>query len=93
MLWNELGAGEDITDLACHVTLQNHVIKGSSNFMGGSSLWYITTLASLVAIGIVLIEMFLVCYVIKQDHVIKGQVAITIRAPQDKSPPYQVWCP
>ena len=53
---DELGAGEDITDLACHVALQSHVIKGSSNFMSGSSLWYITTLARLVAIGIVLIE-------------------------------------
>ena len=81
MLWNELGAGEDITDLGCHVTLQNHVIKGSSNFMGGSSLWYITTLASLVAIGIVLIEMFLVCYVIKQDHVIKGSGGYNNKSP------------
>ena len=23
--------------------LQNHVIKGSSNFISGSSLWYVTT--------------------------------------------------
>ena len=36
--------------LICYVTSQNHVIKGSSNFMSGSSSWYVTTLPSLVAI-------------------------------------------
>ena len=49
-----------------HVTLQYHVIEGSSNFMSGSFLWYITTLPSLVALGTVVVEKFLVCQVIKQ---------------------------
>ena len=39
-----------------HVTLQNYVIEGSGNFMGGSSTWYVTTLPSLVTIGIVVVE-------------------------------------
>ena len=54
-----------------HVTLQYHVIEGSSNFMSGSFLWYITTLPSLVVLGTVVVEKFLVCQVIKQVHVIK----------------------
>ena len=45
-------ASGDINYLTCHVALQNHVIEGSSNFMSGSSSWYMTTLASLVTIGI-----------------------------------------
>ena len=35
-----------------HVTPQNHVIERPSNFMRGSSSCYVTTLPSLVAIGI-----------------------------------------
>ena len=46
----------DMNYLTCHVTFQNHVIEGSSNFMSGSSSWYITTLPSLVAIGIAVVE-------------------------------------
>ena len=42
----------------CHVTSQNHVIEGSSNFMSDSFSWYVTTtFPSLVAIGIVVVEM------------------------------------
>ena len=62
----------DIKYLAYHVTLQNHVIERSSNTVNGSSSWNITILPSLVAIGIVVVKMFLVCHVIKQDHIIKG---------------------
>ena len=40
-------ASGDIKYLTCHVTLQNHVIEGSSNFYK----W-----PSLVAIGIVIVE-------------------------------------
>ena len=40
--------------------------------MSGNSSWYVTTLPSLVAIGIAAVEMFLVCRVTNQDHMIKG---------------------
>ena len=53
------------------MTLQNHGIDRSSNFMSGSSSWYITTLPNLVAIGIVKLEI-LVCHVISQADMIKG---------------------
>ena len=39
-----------------HVTLQNYIIEGSRNFMGGSSTWYVTTVPSLVTIDIVVVE-------------------------------------
>ena len=54
----------DIKYLICHVTSQNLVIEGSSNFMKGNSSLYVTILPSLVAIGIVMVEMFLVYHVI-----------------------------
>ena len=46
----------DIKYLICHVTSQNHVFEGSCNFLSGSFSWYVTTLPSLVAIGIVVVE-------------------------------------
>ena len=39
--------------LLCHVTSQDHVIEILSNFLSGSSSWYVTSLRSLVATGIV----------------------------------------
>ena len=45
--------------LICHVKLQDHMIKQSCDFMGAKSSLYVTTLPSLVAIGIVVVEMFL----------------------------------
>ena len=42
--------------LVCHVISQDHMVKGSCDFMGGSPLWYVTTLPSWVAIGIVVME-------------------------------------
>ena len=45
---------------------------GSSTSMSGSSSWYVITFTSLVAIGIVVVEMLLVCHMIKQNHVIQG---------------------
>ena len=51
--------------------MQEHVIKGPCNFMGGSFSLYIPTLPSLVAIDIVVvILMILVYHVISQDNVI-----------------------
>ena len=46
----------DIKYLIYHVASQNNVIKGSSNFLSRSSSWYVTTLPSLVVIGIVVVE-------------------------------------
>ena len=42
--------------LFCHVTLQDHVIKGFRGSMGGSSSLYEATPASLVAIRILVVE-------------------------------------
>ena len=39
-----------------HMTSKNNVIEGSCNFMSESSSFYATTLSSLVAIGIVIVE-------------------------------------
>ena len=36
----------------CQVAAKDHLIEGSFKFLGGSSSWYITTLTSLVTIGI-----------------------------------------
>ena len=49
-------ASEDIKFLICNVTLQDHMIQGSSNFMSVSSSWYIITLPDLMAIGIVVVD-------------------------------------
>ena len=67
-------ACKDIKYLICHVTSQNHVIDGSSNFVSWSSSWYVTILSCLVARNFVLVEtkMLLVCHVIKINHVDKG---------------------
>ena len=48
----------DIKYLICHVTPQKHVTEGSNNSMSGSSSWYVNNLPILVAIGIVVVEMF-----------------------------------
>ena len=50
-------ASGDIKYLTCHMTLQNHVIDGSSNFINGSSSGYITTLPSLMAIAMLVVKM------------------------------------
>ena len=52
------------------MTLQDHVIKGSGDFMEGKSSLYIPTLPKLIVIDIELMDMSLFCYVILQDHVI-----------------------
>ena len=45
----------DITDLICHVKLQDHLIKGSYDFMEGSSLLYVTIMPSFVTVAIVVV--------------------------------------
>ena len=49
-------ASGDIKYLTFYVTLLNHLIEGSCNFLSGSSSWHVPTLPSLVAIGIVVVE-------------------------------------
>ena len=45
-----------IMNLVCHLILQDNMIKGACDCMGGRFSWYVTTLPSLVAIGIVVVE-------------------------------------
>ena len=47
---------EDIAYLIYHVTPQDHMIEGSRNFMSGTALLHVTTLPSLVVIGILVVE-------------------------------------
>ena len=49
-------ASTDIKYLIFHVTSQNHLMEGSCKFMNKTSLLYVTTMSSLVAIDIVVIE-------------------------------------
>ena len=44
--------------LIFHVTSPGHLIEGSCEFTGGSSLRYVTILINLVTIIIVIVEMF-----------------------------------
>ena len=44
-----------LINITCHVTLRNHVIERSSNFMNRNSSRYITTFPSLVAVAIVVV--------------------------------------
>ena len=46
----------DISYSICHVTSQDLIIKGSCNFMDGSSSLNVTSVPILVAIGIVVVE-------------------------------------
>ena len=46
----------DIMGLACHLILQDHVIKGSGKSMGKSLTWQAIILPSLVSMGIVAFE-------------------------------------
>ena len=65
--------GSDTAAKMFHVTLQDHVIKESGDFMKGNSSLYLNTLSKLTVIDIVLmdIQLFLVCQVILQNHMIK----------------------
>ena len=46
--------------------LQQHVIERSVNFVSASSLWYVTTLPSLVVIGIAVVEIW--CFCLSRDQ-------------------------
>ena len=53
--WPSSSASRDTKYIICLVSLQNHMIKGSSNFTSGRFLWYVTRLLFLVGIGIVVV--------------------------------------
>ena len=57
--------------LVSHISLQDHVTKGSSNFMDSSCSGLVDIVANLVAIGTQVLEMLLVCQVILHGHVIR----------------------
>ena len=87
-------ASADTKYLICKVISQNHVNEVSSNFMSGSSSWYVTILPSLMSIGIVLVEICMYFVTLSSKTMgLKGQLTITIGAPQIKSSQCQVWCP
>ena len=46
----------DIKYIICDVILQDHVIKGSCDYIEGSSSLYVTALLSLVPVVIVVVE-------------------------------------
>ena len=50
-------ASGNIKYLIFHVNSQNHLIEGSCKFMNETSLLYVTTMPSLVTIGIVVISL------------------------------------
>ena len=54
----------------CHVILQDHVIIWSCDFMGKSHSSKVIIQGEFVAIGIVVVEMFLVCHMISQNDLI-----------------------
>ena len=60
----------DMNYLICHLTQQNHVIEGSSNFVKESFPWNVTALPNLVAIGIVVAEItfFFSLWVFFHEH-------------------------
>ena len=51
-------SSEVIMNVNYHVTLQDHVVKGSCDCLDGSSLWSVTTFACLVVIGVVVVEIY-----------------------------------
>ena len=50
------GASGNMKYLICHATSLTHVIEGLCNFMSGSSSFYVTTLPSLVVLGVAVVE-------------------------------------
>ena len=55
--------------LIFHVTSPGHLIEGSCEFTGGSSLRYVTILINLVTVIIVIVEIF--CHVASREHMFK----------------------
>ena len=79
--------------LICHVTLTNHLIKGSCDFMEQSSSLYVTTLPGLVcpthcgSRDII----YLIYQLTSLDHEFKGCMTLWWEASHSKLPSCQVW--
>ena len=71
----------DIKYLICHMTSQNNMIEGSSNFMSGSFSWFVTTSPRYCTSKNIMI---LLCHLSSKTTRLEGQVSIIIGAPQDK---------
>ena len=56
--------------LFCHMILHDQLIDRSCKYMCGSSVKYVTTLVSLVNIGIMAV--FLFCHVTSRKHIFIG---------------------
>ena len=48
----------DVMVLVCYVILQDRVIEGSCDFMGGTSSWYVIPLPRFVTIDIAVVEIW-----------------------------------
>ena len=57
------------------------MIEASCGVMGGCSSLYVTTFPSLVAICIVVVDMFLICHVVSQDYAAQGTCDFLGRSP------------
>ena len=76
---------EDIIALVCYLILQEHVIKGSCDYMVTSPSWQVTMQQKLVAITTLVMESWSCRTMWSQGHVI-----LWIGLPYAKSPPCQV---
>ena len=81
--------------LIYHVTSHGHLIERAYKFFGGNSLCYVTTLISLVAITIVMVEIqcfyFVACLFV--NTCLKGYVNLWVEARHGESPSCHVWWP
>ena len=86
-------ASGDIRYLICHVTSKNHMVEGSCNFMSGNFSLYVTTLPSLVAIGIMIERNVFSLSLNLARPLDQIHVTVWIGTPQIKSLTCQVWWP
>ena len=87
-------AGGDMMCFFCHVISHEHLIEGSCEFIGGSSLQYVTSPDKFCDhkhcdSG----DMFLICHVTSREHMFKGLCEFMGEAPHGESIPCHVWWP
>ena len=72
----------EIKYLIYHVNSHDNFIEGSYKYFGVSSSQFVTTLISLVTIGVGIVKIFLVCHVTPLNHIcLKGCVNLWMEAP------------
>ena len=86
---HSFGTG-DIAYFICHLTFQNHIVKGSSNFMEGSSSLNVLTLSGLVARYVVVMKILWFISWAELTMSSKGYVTLIMVAIHIKKPPCQV---